>query len=236
MNSFKRLKRFFWENKRGYIIGVIWLLFVDLVQLIVPKILEFLTDSFQNNSIGKNDLIKYSIYIVLAGIGIGMGRYFWRIYIIGNSRKLEYYLRKELFEHLSVLSPNYFNHHKTGDLMSHVTNDINSVRMALGFGTIMLIDSLFIIILSLFMMIKTTSLKLTVIAVFNLPIIILLTRKFGSVIYNRSKKVQVALSDLTETTQENFSGIRVIKSFVQEDLVSQYEHSLHQKIVTYIFY
>lgn len=221
MHSFKRLKKFFQENKRGYTVGLIWLLFVDLVQLIVPKILELLTDSFQNNSINRNDLIKYCIYIVLTGVGIGVGRYLWRIYIIGNSRKLEYYLRKKLFKHLSTLSPNYYNHHKTGDLMSHATNDINSVRMALGFGTIMLIDSLFIIILSLFMMIRTTSLKLTIIAVFNLPIIILLTRKFGNIIYNRSKEVQIALSDLTETTQENFSGIRVIKSFVQEDLVSQ---------------
>ncbi|OLS02526.1 ABC transporter ATP-binding protein [Tissierella creatinophila] len=221
MHSFKRLKKFFQENKRGYIVGLIWLLFVDLVQLIVPKILELLTDSFQNNSINRSDLIKYCIYIVLTGVGIGVGRYLWRIYIIGNSRKLEYYLRKKLFQHLSTLSPNYYNHHKTGDLMSHATNDINSVRMALGFGTIMLIDSLFIIILSLFMMIRTTSLKLTIIAVFNLPIIILLTRKFGNIIYNKSKEVQIALSDLTETTQENFSGIRVIKSFVQEDLVSQ---------------
>lgn len=220
MKSFKRLKGFFWENKRAYIFGLFWLLFVDLVQLVIPKILQFLTDNLQNNTLSKGQLIKYSIYIVLSGIGIGMGRYFWRIYIIGNSRKLEYYLRKKLFNHLSTLSPNYFNHNKTGDLMSHATNDINSVRMALGFGTIMLVDSLFIIILSLFMMIRTTSFKLTLIAVFNLPIIILLTRKFGSVIYSRSKEVQVALSDLTETTQENFSGIRIIKSFVQEDLVS----------------
>nr|WP_300003227.1 ABC transporter ATP-binding protein [Tissierella sp.] len=221
MKSFKRLKGFFWENKRAYILGLFWLLFVDLVQLVVPKILQFLTDNLQNNTLSRDQLIKYAIYIVLAGIGIGAGRYFWRIYIIGNSRKLEYYLRKKLFNHLSTLSPSYFNRHKTGDLMSHATNDINSVRMALGFGTIMLVDSLFIIILSLFMMIRTTSFKLTAIAVFNLPIIIFLTRKFGKMIYARSKEVQMALSDLTETTQENFSGIRVIKSFVQEDLVSE---------------
>lgn len=65
------------------------------------------------------------------------------MYIIGNSRKLEYHLRKQLFDHLLTLSPNYFNTHKTGDLMSHATNDISAVRRALGFGIIMLIDSLF---------------------------------------------------------------------------------------------
>lgn len=229
MKSFKRLKSFFLENKRAYIIGLIWLLFVDIVQLIVPKILQFLTDNLQANTLTRSDLIKYAIYIILTGIGIGMGRYFWRIYIIGNSRKLEYYLRKKLFTHLSTLSADYFNHHKTGDLMSHATNDINSIRLALGFGTIMFIDSLFIIVLSLFMMVRTTSLKLTMIAVFNLPIIILLTRRFGKVIYSRSKKVQMALSDLTETTQESFSGIRVIKSFVQEDLITKEFHDVNKE-------
>lgn len=221
MNSFKKLKGFFFKNKWAYIIGLFWLLFVDLVQLIVPKLLEFITDGFQNNTLLKTDLVKYSFYIVLTGLGIGLGRYFWRIYIVGTSKKLEYYLRKKLFNHLSTLSSSFFNYNETGDLMSHATNDINSVRMALGFGTIMFIDSLFIIILSIFMMIRTTSLKLTLIAVFNLPIIIFLTRKFGSIIYDRSKEVQIALSNLTETTQESFSGIRVIKSFVQEDLVSE---------------
>ncbi len=221
MKSYKRLKEFFLENKWTYIFGLFWLLFVDVVQLIVPKILEFLTDNFQNNTIVGRDLIKYSFYIILTGLGIGLGRYFWRIYININSRKLAYHLRKELFEHLSTLSPYYFDHSKTGDLMSHATNDINSIRMAIGMGVIMFIDSLFIIVLSLFMMIRTTSLKLTLIAVLNLPIITLLTRKFGSLIYKRSSEVQIALSDLTETTQESFSGIKVIKSFVQEDLVSK---------------
>lgn len=220
MKSFKRLKSFFLENKWAYLIGLFWLLLVDLVQLIIPKILQHLTDGFQNKTIVNSDLIKYSIYIVLTGLGIGIGRYFWRIYIIGNSRKLEYFLRKKLFNHLSTLSTSFFNHNRAGDLMSHATNDINSVRMALGFGTIMFIDSLFIMILSLFMMVRTTNLKLTLIAVLNLPIIIVLTRQFGSAIYKRSKEVQVALSALTETTQESFSGIRVIKSFVQEDFVS----------------
>ncbi len=82
-------------------------------------------------------------YIILAGLVVAVGRYFWRMYIIGNSRKLEYHLRKQLFDHLLTLSPNYFNTHKTGDLMSHATNDISAVRRALGFGIIMLIDSLF---------------------------------------------------------------------------------------------
>lgn len=228
MKTFRRLKSFFLENKWTYIVGLIWLLTVDMVQLLVPKILGNLTDDFQNNLLNMESILKYSIYIILTGTIIGVGRYFWRIYIIGNSRKLEYHLRKELFDHLLTLSPNYFNTHKTGDLMSHATNDINAIRMAMGFGTIMAIDSLFIIILSLFMMVKTTSLKLTVMAIFNLPIIMFITRRFGSTIYNRSRIVQGAFSDLTEVSQESFAGMRVIKSFVQEDLVSENFHKVNE--------
>ena len=220
MKTFGRLKEFFLKNKWSYIVGLFWLLLVDAVQLLVPKILGNLTDDFQNNILSTEGILKYAIYIVLTGAIIGLGRYFWRIYIIGNSRKLEYHLRKELFDHLLTLSPNYFNTHRTGDLMSHATNDINAVRQAMGFGIILMVDSIFLIILSLFMMIRTTSLKLTIIAIFNLPIIVFLTRRFGSVIYQRSKIVQGAFSDLTETSQESFAGMRVIKSFVQEDLVS----------------
>lgn len=220
MKTFGRLKEFFLKNKWSYIVGLFWLLLVDAVQLLVPKILGNLTDDFQNNILSTEGILKYAIYIVLTGAIIGLGRYFWRIYIIGNSRKLEYHLRKELFDHLLTLSPNYFNTHRTGDLMSHATNDINAVRHAMGFGIILMVDSIFLIILSLFMMIRTTSLKLTIIAIFNLPIIVFLTRRFGSVIYQRSKIVQGAFSDLTETSQESFAGMRVIKSFVQEDLVS----------------
>lgn len=228
MEAFKRLKGFFLENKWTYIIGLFWLLTVDLIQLLVPRILGNLTDDFQNNVLNMNQVLKYAFYIILTGLIIGFGRYFWRIYIIGNSRKLEYYLRKKLFNHLLTLSPNYFNTHQTGDLMSHATNDINAIRMAMGFGIIMMIDSVFLIILSLFMMVRTTSLKLTIIAIINLPAIIFLTRRFGSLIYERSRIVQGAFSDLTEVSQESFAGMRVIKSFVQEDLVSDNFYEINQ--------
>jgi ATP-binding cassette subfamily B protein len=118
-----------------------------------------------------------------------------------------------------TLSPNYFNTHKTGDLMAHATNDINAVRMALGQGVMMIVDSSFMIILSLIMMVRTTNLKLTATALFTLPLIIFVVNRFGKIIHKRFRIVQEAFSNLTDTTQESFSGIRVIKSFVQEDLV-----------------
>ncbi len=219
MKAFARLKDFFKEHKWSYIFGISWLLAIDLVQLIVPQILRKVTNLLQEGLLDSKGLLKYSLLILVTGVLIALGRYFWRIYIFGTSRKMEYYLRNTLFEHLLTLSPSYYNTHKTGDLMAHATNDINAVRLASGQGIMMAVDAIFLTILSMVMMIKTTNIRLTIIALITLPFITLTVSKFGKVIYKRFISVQEAFSNLTDTTQENFAGIRVIKSFVQEDLI-----------------
>lgn len=217
MKSFLVLKDFFIKNKWKYFLGVMWLIIIDIVQLIVPQILRIVTNLLQNNLLTFNELIKYSLYIILTGLIIAVGRYYWRIYLQGTARTLEYYLRNKLFRHLLTLSTNYFNTHKTGDLMAHATNDINSVRMALGQGVVMIVDAVFMTFFSVIMMIHTTNLKLTLVAISTLPFIAIVVGKFGKIIHKRFIKVQEAFSDLTDTAQENFAGIRVIKSFVQEE-------------------
>lgn len=217
MNSYKTLKPFILEHKWKYLLGIIWLLIVDSVQLIVPQILRKTTNMLQSGTLSIENLLLYSILIILTGFIIAIGRYLWRIYIQGTSRKLEYHLRNQLFAHLQTLSINYFNTHKTGDLMAHLTNDINAVRMALGQGIVMIIDSIFITVLTFVAMIKTTNIKLTLIGLLTLPFIALIVSKFGKVVNRRFRIVQESFSNLTNTVQENFMGIRVVKSFVQEE-------------------
>ena len=228
MDSFKTLKPFIRKHKWKYILGVIWLIIIDTVQLLVPRILGNATDDLAANTLGREGLIHYALLIILTGLIIFLGRYFWRIYIIGTSRTLEYYLRKKLFNKLLTLSTNYYNTHKTGDLMAHATNDINAVRMALGPGTIMLVDAVFLIVLSLYMMISLTGFRFTMTLIITFPLIMIIVNIFGKIIYKRFKKVQQAFSNLSDVTQESLSGIRVIKSFVQEDLVSQNFHRVNK--------
>lgn len=218
MRNFLVLKDFFKEHKWSYILGIVSLLLVDSVQLLVPQVLRKVTDLLGEGLIGPPQLLKYALLILLSGLLIGAGRYLWRIYIFGTSRKMEYYLRNKLFGHLLTLSPNYFNTHKTGDLMAHATNDINAIRQATGQGIMMTVDAIFLIILTMFMMIRTTNIRLTLMALVTLPFITITVNRFGRMIHRRFTAVQEAFSNLTDTTQENFAGIRVIKSFVQEDL------------------
>ncbi|MGF7056556.1 ABC transporter ATP-binding protein [Brassicibacter mesophilus] len=217
MSSFKTLKSFFIKHKWKYILGVLWLILVDIIQLIVPQILRKLTNLLESGLLTRQDLLKYSSYIIITGLGIGIGRYFWRIYINGTSRFLEYYLRNKLFKHLQALSTNYFNNHKTGDLMAHATNDINAVRMALGPGVVMITDAVFMTISAVIMMFHTANARLTILALFPLPFLAIMVGKFGKLIHLRFKDVQDSFSNLTDKVQENFAGIRVVKSFVQEE-------------------
>lgn len=219
MKAFRTLRGFFVEHKWYYILGIVWLIIIDSIQLLVPQILRRATNLLQEGKLTYAGILKYGLFIMLTGLGIAIGRFFWRNYIIGTSRKLEYYLRKKLFGHLLTLSPNFFHTHKTGDLMAHATNDIHSIRHALGMGIVMFIDSVFLTLLTIVMMVRTTNFRLTIIALFTLPFISVIVRKFGKVIHRRFRQVQEAFSQLTDTTQESFAGIRVIKSFVQEDLV-----------------
>lgn len=217
MKHFLTLKSFIIENKWKYIIGVFWLLLVDLLQLTVPKILGIYTDGVKNQSLTTEEMLLYGLGLIFIAFFIFLFRYLWRMYVMGTARYLEYKLRSDLYIQLQKLSTNYFNHHKTGDLMAHATNDINAVRMAFGPGIVMLFDIVIMLTVAIFMMSQTISLKLTIVALLPLPFMAYLTSKFGSLIHHRFRYAQESFSNLTDKVQENFSGIRVVKSFVQEN-------------------
>lgn len=219
MKILRNLKNFFRDNKRYYILGIILLIVIDSIQLLMPQILRSATNLLQDELLTMRGLIIHSLLIITIGLVMALGRYFWRVYLYGSSRRLEYYLRNKLFNHLLTLSPNFYNTNKTGDIMAHATNDINAIRATFGQGIMMVIDAVFLTILTIIIMIRTTSLKFTALSLMTLPLISIIGRRFSQIIHRRSRGVQESFSNLSNQTQESFSGIRVIKSFVQEDLV-----------------
>ncbi|GBF10399.1 ABC transporter ATP-binding protein [Tepidibacillus sp. HK-1] len=226
MKHFLTLKDFFIKHKWRYIIGIVWLIAVDVLQLILPKILGAFTDDLKNQSITTKSMILYGLSIIAVAFFMFLFRYLWRMYVMGTARFLEYKLRSDLFAHFQKLSTNYYNHHKVGDLMAHATNDINAVRMAAGPGIVMIFDTLVLLSATIFMMVQTISVKLTIIALLPLPFMALLTSHFGKLIHQRFRKAQESFSHLTENVQENVSGIRVIKAFVQEqEEIKKFTHA-----------
>ena len=215
--SLKPLLKYFRKYKVQYILGIFFLLFIDVVQLYIPQILKYFANDYQRGVLTMKSATKYALLTIATGLMVAVARYFWRNFIIGNSMRVDYDLRKDFFWKLTSLSQNFFNTHKTGDLMSLATNDINAVRMTLGQGIIMFIDSTFLLILNLIMMIKTTNVLFASKVLFTIPLIILIVMRFGGVIHSRFKAVQAQYGTITDRAQENFSGIRIIKAFGQEE-------------------
>lgn len=202
---------------RRYVTGIFWLFFVDGLQLVTPRLLGKMTDELTAGTLTARGILFYVGLIMGIAVAIAVGRYFWRMAIQGAAREIEYNLRNRLYQHLQRLSSNYFNHHKTGDLMAHATNDIPAVRQALGQGVVMAFDALFLTLVTVALMIRTVNLRLTVVALLPLPFLTLVVTSFGRLIHRRFRRVQEAFATLTDKAQEDLSGIRVLKTFVQED-------------------
>lgn len=216
METFKHLKPFLMRHWFAYVFGVLLLIAIDGLQLLTPLVIGGFTDTLTSGTMTTDMIPKYIAYVLLIAIGVAVGRYGWRMTIITASKKMEYWLRNKVFKHLENMSLNYFNHHKTGDLMAHCTNDISAIRNAFGPGIIMMVDAFFMGVMTIAIMATRISLRLTLLALIPLPLIAILITILGKFVRIRFQKVQEAFSDLTDNIQETFSGIRIIKSFVQE--------------------
>lgn len=189
---------------------------VDILQLVMPKLLGYTADLLKDGALTRYDLLKYSIIIGLIAIGIGVGRFLWRFLVFGAARKIETSLRERLYEHLQKLSVNYYNNHKTGDIMAHATNDLSNISTALGLGVTLSFDSAIIPVVATIMIIKTVGIKLAVASFIPLGILAIVIGIVARLIETFAQKMQETFSEITETARENISGIRVVKSYVQE--------------------
>lgn len=205
------------KNKWRYLAGIGFLIAVDGIQLVTPKIIGRVADQFQNGTLIRSDLVMYAAVIIGLAIMTAIGRYGWRMKVMGAARLMDFDLRNKLFLKLQSLSTEYFNKHKTGDLMAHSTNDIQAVRMASGNGIVMSVDAVFLTTMTVFIMARTIDWRLTLITLIPLPFLVTAVIFFGREIHRRFREVQESFSQLTDRVQENLAGIRVVKSFVQED-------------------
>ena len=211
------LRKYFSKYKKRYLVGIFVLIIIDILQLRIPLIIGKAVDFLKSQGAEVPGLSRYILLVLGIGIVVAIGRFLWRHLIFGSSRFIEYDIRNELFSHLEKLSLKYYNKNKTGDIMAHMTNDLNAVRMAVGPGVLMIVDAVVIGTLTIYNMITEINLKLTLFAGIPLLLIIVNSIIIGKIMRQRFKDKQAAFSDLSDFTQERVSGIYVIKSFVQED-------------------
>jgi ATP-binding cassette, subfamily B, multidrug efflux pump len=171
-------------------------------------------DAIQNNAT-TSLLLQYGLMIVGASLFAGIFRFLIRQTIIVVSREIEYDVRSDFWKHIQKLPLRYFQNTSTGNIMAHATNDINSVRSFLGPAVMYSTDTTIrlILVISIMLSINVT---LTVYTLIPLPLLSFVVWKIGKLIHEKFTKIQEKFADLTTMAQENFSGIRVIKSYVRE--------------------
>ena len=181
----------------------------------LPWLIKDAIDTILYRADGSVSLLRYPFLILGAAMLQGCFRYGWRININGFSRRCEADLRDRVFSHLQKLPLNYFQHTKTGDLMSRMTNDIQAVRELMGFGSLAIIDAIVVIIFSLSFMIRIDP-WLTLWSMLAMPLITVVVRFFGRHIFRWSRDTQEQLSVMSAYVQENLAGVRVVQAYAQE--------------------
>ena len=216
------LNKFFWKYRTLLAIGTVFIIIANLFAL-YPA--EFVRKAFDavilsmntgNSSNTSEILIKYGSLIVLFAILKGIFMYCMRQTIIVISRKIEYDLKNEIYQQYQALSISFYKKNKTGDLMNRISEDVSRVRMYLGPALMYAINIfiLFLLVISKMLSISTT---LTFFVLLPLPILAVSVYFVSSTMNKRSEKVQAQLSDITTVAQETFSGIKIIKSFSNEE-------------------
>jgi ATP-binding cassette subfamily B protein len=195
--------------------GVAVLMSVDALQIVIPRIVQGIIDALGRESFSNQLILSRTLLILALAMGMVVLRFLWRLFILGSSWRIEREVREDMFGHLQRLGFSFFNRTQTGHLMALMVNDVNAVRMATGLSFLALTDALFMGALSLGFMLSINP-RLTLYAVAPLPCIVFMITRFGPLIQERFKAVQAAFSDISTRTQEAFSGIRVVKGYVQE--------------------
>lgn len=211
------IRSFIKKYKLGYIIGALFLILIDYLQTRIPIIIGNVIDGLEKNNISIDEIGNKAITLAIVAAVIILGRILWRLLIFGAARKIERDIRNDLFEHLEKLSQTYFNNNKTGEIMAYVTNDLEAVRQAMAMGVLMVFDVAALLMFTLYNMVTEINISLTIAAVIPLVFIALVTSKLGPTLFRKFASRQDAFAKVSDFVQEDLSGIKVIKAFVQQE-------------------
>ena len=212
----KMIEGFLRRNKQSYFWGFVLLIVSAVCMASMPLLLGYIIDGMAGRTMALEQVYLFGGLVLGLGVLIFVLKYSFRTVIMSKSRDMECYLREELFSHLQSMPPKFYNEKKTGDLMSYVINDLNAIRMAFSMGLTFFVESIAVSAISIVNMAMQIDPLITLIAVIPIGISMFLTLKLRKTVRKRFMAVQDAFADLSEKIQENITGIRVVKSYVQE--------------------
>jgi ATP-binding cassette, subfamily B, multidrug efflux pump len=214
MSPFGRLLRYVSKYRRDFLLGLACAVVNKLVALAGPLVLSYAVDDLQR-AVTRAKLFGYGTLLLAIGLLSGAFLFLSRRILIGASRHIEYDMRNDFFAHLETLPLSYFQTHRTGDLMSRATNDLNAVRMMIGPSIMYSANTILVFFVALAVMVKIDA-RLTLISLLPLPFVSISVKYFGSAIHRRFERIQAQLSDISAVAQEALSGVRVVRAYRQE--------------------
>ena len=246
MSSLSSLNKYFWKYKWHFLLGMVFIILSNYFRILTPQVTKYvlntveiglkkeytpagaaiktnydpLVKSFINqfnkrDSTFKTKILYSGIILLVLALISGFFMFLMRQTIIVMSRHIEFAQKNEIFNHYQKLDTNFYKTHNTGDLMNRISEDVSRVRMYTGPAIMYMINLAATIGFSLYYMFKE-NVELTLYVLSPLPILAIAIYYVNTIINRKSDKIQSLLSDLTTNAQESYSGIRVIKSFVQE--------------------
>ncbi|NGQ95241.1 ATP-binding cassette domain-containing protein [Brevibacillus sp. SYP-B805] len=217
MQTLLQLSWFFRTYWKRYALGVAFLFLIDVLMLWPPRLIGETVDRIRNGSLTSAGL-SATVFILLGlGLVLYLMRFLWRYLLFGGSLILERTLRQRLFAHLTRLTPSFYHRHRTGDLMAIATNDIPAIEQTASVGVLTLVDSLFMTLLTLSMMMVTIDWRLTLAALVPMPFLAWATAYYGRLLHERFYLAQQAFGTMNDHVQQSISGVRVLRAFVQEE-------------------
>jgi ATP-binding cassette subfamily B protein len=214
MTPERRLIKYLARHRRAFATGFACVVLATAISTGAPWVLKFAIDDLSQGLTFDKIRLYGVLLFVLAAVG-GLFRFLTRRIIIGASRDFEYELRNDFFAALQRLHLSYFQHHRTGDLMSRATSDLGAVRMMVGPAVMYTTSTVLTFVVAIALMVSIDP-WLTLVALVPLPFVTAVVKYFGVAIHTRFEKIQEQLSDISAIAQESLAGVRVVRAYGQE--------------------
>jgi ATP-binding cassette, subfamily B, multidrug efflux pump len=203
------------KYRLSFAVGMICVLCNNGIWILFPQVIRRAVDDL-HLGVTRHKLWIYALLLLAVAAVKGIFQFLTRWIMIGISREIEFDMRNDLFQHLERLSYSYYQRTRTGDIMARATNDLNAVRMLLG-PAIMYSANTIVFTAGALAFMLSISPRLTLYAFLPLPFVSVVVQYFGRRIHERFERIQAMFSEISARAQENFSGVRVVRAYVQEE-------------------
>ncbi|MFI5372312.1 MAG: ABC transporter transmembrane domain-containing protein, partial [Candidatus Eisenbacteria bacterium] len=222
-----RLLPYLARYRRGLTWGLACVLLANWISLAQPQVLRRAVDDLYRG-VTAAKLGRYAVLYFAIALAGALFRFLMRRHVIGISRSIEYDLRNDLFGHLQTLPAQYYQTHRTGEIMSRATNDLSAVRMMLGPGVLYLFNTVAVAVASIAFMLAISP-RLTLYTLIPLPLVSFSVWYFGERIHRRFEAIQAHFATIAARVQENLSGVRLVRAFAIEDREQDDFRALNQE-------